>query len=121
MMDSVTYEYLKRLREPSYGFSRNRYFELLSTPQGMKAMRLHKFLLSLENDITKYSQEGRILFEKVKITPAEESSDVVRMEISYDNIKSKRVSFLSMEEFKILLSNPAIGPTLSKIWKRSLA
>ena len=49
MVDFVT-QAVRRLREDP-GFSRNRFYLALSSPEGRRALRIHRHLRSLERDL----------------------------------------------------------------------
>lgn len=50
-MRRFVYQIVERLADPGGGLSRNRNFELFSTPAGKRALKLHRHLRSLEQDL----------------------------------------------------------------------
>ena len=83
---------VQRLRERP-GFSRNRHFGALSSPEGRRALRVHRHLRSLE----------RALREGIPVA-VEREGDRVRLELHQGRVR--RVAFLSAEEFRMLRESP---------------
>jgi hypothetical protein len=97
MADFVT-RVLLRLREDP-GFSRNRHFLALSSPEGQRALRVHRHLRSLERDLA----EGHA---------ATVSHDDARVRIVLRGKRSSRIAWLTRAEYRILLTNPAVRAAL---------
>jgi len=83
---------VQRLRERP-GFSRNRHFGALSSPEGRRALRVHRHLRSLE----------RALGEGTPVA-VERDGDRVRLELNGTRVR--RVAFLSVDEFRLLRESP---------------
>ena len=81
------------------GFSRNRHFLALSSPEGRRAVRIARHLRSIETDLERgwparaEWREGRIL-----------------VTVAYRG--GSRAAWLSGAEFRMLLSNPAVRAAL---------
>jgi hypothetical protein len=91
---------VRRMRQDR-GFSRNRHFLALSSPEGRRAVRLHRHLLSLEADLARglpvrfEQQEGR-----------------VRVLVAYRD--GRRESWLTLAELRILGTNPLVRAALAE-------
>ena len=88
-----------RLREER-GFSRNRHFLTLSSPEGKRALRIHRQLRSIERDLSRASS-----------ATVDRAADRVRL-----TLRSKsgwRTSWLTQAEFRILCSNPIVRAALN--------
>jgi hypothetical protein len=97
-MDAFVERVVRRLRsEP--GFSRNRHFIAFSSPEGRRALRIHRHLRSIERDLAAGSAFtlGR---------------DRDRIELTLRSHRGKRTAFLSSSEFRILCSNPLVRSAL---------
>lgn len=87
-----------RLREQP-GFSRNRHFAAFSSPEGRRALRIHRHLRSLE----------RALAEGAAVTVAREG-DRVRLTLAGRSVR--RVAFLGAMEYRLLCRDPATRAAL---------
>ena len=91
---------VRRMREDS-GFSRNRHFLALSSPEGRRAVRIARHLRSIEQDLAKgwpvrvESRDGR-----------------VRVTVAYRG--GSREAWLSEAEYRMLLANPATRAALGE-------
>jgi hypothetical protein len=91
---------VRRMREDS-GFSRNRHFLALSSPEGRRAVRIARHLRSIERDVEKgwparvERRDGRVL-----VTVAYRSGH--------------RSAWLSGTEYRMLLDNPAVRAALGE-------
>ncbi|MFO0583209.1 MAG: hypothetical protein U0229_13140 [Anaeromyxobacter sp.] len=91
---------VERLRSDP-GFSRNRFFLALSSPEGKEALRIHRHLRSIERDlargwsVTAAREEGRV---RVELTGA----------------KSRRTSYLTGAEFRLLCQSPEVRAALGE-------
>jgi hypothetical protein len=77
------------------GFSRNRFYLALSSPEGRRALRIHRHLRSLERDLS----AGRLA------TVAQEPQ---RVRLTLQGRRSRRVAWLTRAEFRILRDHPAL-------------
>jgi hypothetical protein len=96
-MRDFVYKLVQRLSEPDSGLSRNRQFELLSSPAGARARRLYNHLRSLAADA---EQQGACL-------AVDRTSDgwLVRLELPAR--KLKRSAALTDEDVQIISREPA--------------
>ncbi len=97
-MDDFVERVVRRLRsEPS--FSRNRHFAAFSSPEGRRALRIHRHLRSIERDLSAGStatlEDGR-----------------GTVQITLRSKRGKRTAFLTPSEFRILLTNPLVRSAL---------
>ncbi len=92
---------LQRLREDR-AFSRNRHYLALSSPEGKRAMRIHRHLRSLERDL---SQAG------VAATVTREAE---RVRLTLRGQRLSRTAWLTRAEFRILCGNPRVAALLGE-------
>jgi hypothetical protein len=97
MTDFVT-RAVQRLREDPR-FSRNRHFLALSSPEGRRALRIHRHLRSLEGDLASGSS-ARVAHE----------AERVRLELR--GKRGSRVAWLTRSEFRLLCGSPAVRAAL---------
>lgn len=97
MVDFVT-QAVRRLREDP-GFSRNRFFPTLSSPEGRRALRIHHHLRSLERDV----------LAGLAATVAHEAE---RVRLTLQGRRSRRIAWLSRWEFRLLCTHPAVRAAL---------
>lgn len=89
---------VRRMREDR-AFSRNRHFLALSSPEGRRAMRIHRQLRSLESDLRRgYPAHVERCEERVCIT------------IQYR--RGNRVAWLTAGEFRLLCTSPIVRAAL---------
>ncbi len=94
-MASFLQRLLERLREDR-AFSRNRHYLALSSPEGKRALRIHRHLRSLERDL---SRDG------VAATVTREAE---RIRLTLRGRRLQRTAWLSRAEFLVLCGNPAV-------------
>ncbi len=87
-----------RLREES-GFSRNRHYPALSSPEGRKALRIHRHLRSLERDLgggcpVRVEQEAERVCLRLRVR------------------SGWRVAYLTPGEFRLLCTSPVVRAAL---------
>lgn len=99
MSDFVT-RAVQRLREDA-AFSRNRHFLALSSPEGQRALRIHRHLRSLERDVS----------AGAKLTVAREPE---RVRLTLRGARCSRVAWLTRQEFRLLCGNPAVRAALGE-------
>jgi hypothetical protein len=97
MADFVT-QAVRRLREDP-GFSRNRFFAALSSPEGRRAMRIHRHLRSLERDLADGCQAS--------VEPGPE-----RIRLTLRGRRGQRTAFLTRAEWRLLCADPAVRAAL---------
>ncbi len=93
---------LERLREDR-GFSRNRHYLALSSPEGKRALRIHRHLRSLERDL---SQAG------VDATVTREAE---RIRLTLRGRRLSRTAWLTRAEFRLLCGNPEVRARLGVV------
>lgn len=108
MADFVERAVLRLRQEP--GFSRNRHFATFSSPEGKKAMRIHRHLRSIERDLS-----GGWTAEVEKGAAAGENGPArICLVLRCRKGKGSRVAYLTESEFRILCTSPivraALGP-----------
>ena len=97
-MDAFVERVVRRLRtEPS--FSRNRHFIAFSSPEGRRALRIHRHLRSIERDLSSGS------------TATVDHGDG-RVEVRLRSKRGQRTAFLTPSEFHILCTNPIVRSAL---------
>lgn len=97
-MDFVERVVLRLRAEP--GFSRNRHFAALSSPEGRRALRLHRHLRSIERDLASGAA-------------ASAGRDGERVRITLAGKRSRRTAWLSAAEFRLLCAaSPAARAAL---------
>ena len=97
MLDFVA-RMVARLRADP-GFSRNRHHAALSSPEGRRAMRVHRHLRSLERDIT-----------AARAAVVERGPDRIRLEVH--GRRATRTAFLTPAEFRLLCASPGVRAAL---------
>jgi hypothetical protein len=90
-----------RLRQES-GFSRNRHFLALSSPEGRRALRIHRHLRSIEKDLS-----GGCVAE------VERQDERVCLTLRGKR-GTLRIAFLSLAEFRILCTSPIVRAALGE-------
>jgi hypothetical protein len=81
-----------RLREQP-GFSRNRHFEAFSSPEGRRALRIHRHLRSLERTL---AERG----------PVEVEREGQRYRLTFAGRSVRRVAYLTPAELRLLCRSP---------------
>lgn len=92
---------VQRLREDP-GFSRNRHFLALSSPEGRRALRIHRHLRSLERDLRAGSAA----------TVAREAD---RFRLTLRGRLGARIAYLTRAEFRLLCGSPAVRTALGDV------
>jgi hypothetical protein len=87
-----------RLREDP-GFSRNRYYLALSSPEGRRALRIHRHLRSLERDLAGGAA-------------ASVAREAERVRLTLRGRRGSRTSWLTRAEFRLLCGSPAVRAAL---------
>ena len=97
MADFVT-RAVERLRSDP-GFSRNRHYLALSSPEGRRALRIHRHLRSLERDLERgcAATVGRVA-ERIRLVRRGQ--------------RSSRVAYLTRAEFRLLCTSPIVRAAL---------
>ncbi len=91
-MDDFVARVIRRLRQEP-GFSRNRHFLAFSSPEGKRALRIHRHLRSIENDLSRGCEAS------LERTPD-------RVALTLRSKSSVRTAWLTEDEFRILCTSP---------------
>jgi hypothetical protein len=97
-MDAFVERVVRRLRDEP-GFSRNRHFLAFSSPEGRRALRIHRHLRSIERDLWAGST-----------ATVDHGAD--RVQLTLRSRGRQRTAFLTASEYRILLSNPLVRSAL---------
>jgi hypothetical protein len=89
---------VQRLREDP-GFSRNRHTIALSSPEGRRALRIHRHLRSLERDLA----AG---------VAASVTREAGRFRLTLRTPRASRTAWLTRAEFRLLCDSPAVRAAL---------
>jgi hypothetical protein len=91
---------VERLRSDA-GFSRNRFFLALSSPEGRRALRIHRHLGSIERDLASGHEA----------TVAPEDG---RVRLDLRGPRGSRTAYLSRAEFRLLCQSPVVRAALGE-------
>jgi hypothetical protein len=89
---------VRRLREDP-GFSRNRHTLALSSPEGRRALRIHRHLRSIERDLAAGAR-------------ASVTRDAERFRLTFRGARGSRTAWLTRAEFRLLCGSPAVRAAL---------
>lgn len=98
-MEAFVERVVRRLREEP-GFSRNRHFLAFSSPEGKRALRIHRHLRSIERDLSRGSS-----------AMVQKSESQVRLTLRSRN--GLRTAYLSLAEYRLLCTNPIVRAALA--------
>ena len=99
MIDFVERAVLRLREEP--GFSRNRHFAAFSSPEGRRALRIHRHLRSIERDLSGGCSASAI-----------HEADRVRLDLV--GTRGRRSAWLTRSEYRILLMSPIARAALGE-------
>lgn len=105
-MTRLVYRIVQRLRDPTRPLSRNRYLATFESPEGGRALSIHRRMASLEAQILEGGEPERIRIERCA------SDGGVRLELDLPRVRASRTTWLSSEELEILLESPRVGALL---------
>ena len=91
-MEDFVARVIRRLRQEP-GFSRNRHFLAFSSPEGKRALRIHRHLRSIETDLSRGC-----------VATLERTED--RVAVTLRSKWSVRTAWLTEDEFRILCTSP---------------
>src|SRR5512138_2519759 len=97
MADFVTRVVLRLRAEP--GFSRNRHYLALSSPEGRRALRIHRHLRSLERDLAAGAA-------------ATVTREAERVRLTLRGRRGSRTAWLTRAEFRLLCGSPQVRAAL---------
>lgn len=106
-MDELTLRIVSRLREEPSSLSRNRNYVTFEEPEARRALQVVRFLGSLEKDILEGRACGPVEVLRLGNGPR------WQIKLVFPLLKGTRTSYLSEEEYDLLLENPAIRRTLA--------
>lgn len=92
---------VERLRDDP-GFSRNRHFLALSSPEGRRALRIHRHLRSLERDLSAGAA-------------ASVAREAERIRLTLRGHRGSRTAWLTRAEFRLLLGSPVARAALGEL------
>jgi hypothetical protein len=102
------YSIVERLRDQPKDSSRNKQFFNFSDPTALRALRIHRHLRALEDEILDPTVKRTI---SVFLDP---KSDQIILSIRNDEIHCSRVAYLTQEEYTFLRQNRDIARILRK-------
>lgn len=97
-MEDFVERVVRRLREEP-GFSRNRHYLAFSSPEGRRALRIHRHLRSIERDLSRGSRAS-----------VERQAARVRLTLRVPG--GQRTAWLTEDEFRILCTSPLVRAAL---------
>lgn len=97
-MDPFVERVVRRLRKER-GFSRNRHFFAFSSPEGKRALRIHRHLRSIERDLSDGSR-------------ASVEHEAARVRLTLSSKAGRRTAWLTHDEFRILCMSPMVRAAL---------
>jgi hypothetical protein len=89
--------------------SRNRHFDAFADPVGWHALRSTRQLRSLARDIVEQGRRG----QSVRVESLGGEGQGVRIALRFDRIRAKRWTYLSQEEYELLLDQEAVRRVLA--------
>jgi len=108
---NLTYKIVRRLfRDDDVSFSRNKNFEAYDDPMVRRAVRLYHHLESVERDLLSLASGGAASLEGV-----ERHDDRMVVRLQFHDEEARRVSFLSMTDWQLLLENPDVRELLDDL------
>jgi hypothetical protein len=90
---------VQRLREDP-GFSRNRHYLALSSPEGRRALRTHRHLRSIERDLAAGAS-------------ASVAAEAERVRLTLRGRRGTRTAWLTRAEFRLLCGSAAVRAVLA--------
>ena len=103
-MKRLVYRIVERLRDPDHPLSRNRNYATFEAPDGQAALRINRQISSLERSILGDGEP-----ESLRVS---NGGDRVRIDVKMPRVHAHRTTFLSPDEFELLLRSPSVGPLL---------
>jgi hypothetical protein len=108
-MDPFVRRLIERMHDPSAPLTRNRHFHTFDTPEGKRALKTSRRLLSLQKDILACRKEGRL----AKVSASKNATGAHRLELSLERIKGRRTALLEEDEFELLTQLPGVREALA--------
>ena len=102
-------ELVARMRRD--GFSRNRNFDRFADAEGARALRVWRYLHSLEQDLAALGPRvGSGV--RLRVEPREEGGRRITIEVP--GVRSRRVAMVSAEEYELLREHPDARAVLDR-------
>ena len=109
-MDPFVRKLVLRLFDEGAPLSRNRHFHTFDSPEGKQAMRISRRLKALQLDIAKCRQAGGAS----QVVATRDPEGVVKVEITLENLRSRRLTTLDEMEFELLRALPGVSEALEQ-------
>ena len=111
------YLIIEKLRKYPKENTKNKRKYNFKDPTALRALRIHRHLRALENDILEHGQNGN--GKRAISLKRDSKSDQVVISIKNDEVHCCRVAYLSLLEFSILRKNRKVANVLRrcKAWK----
>ena len=117
-MDELTQRIVARLREDPGSLSRNRNFLTFEEPAARRALQLVRYLEGLERDILEHGRTAQAAAAPGQPTEIEirrtTGERQVRIVLVFPLLRGTRTSFLTQQEFDLLLENPEVRRALAR-------
>ena len=111
----LTFKIVRRLlRDDDVSFSRNQNFEAYEDPKVKRAVRIYRHLSSVEDDLLELEPGGGVELEAV-----ERDEGRVVVKLSFAEGGGQRVSFLTPQEWELLLENDRVTDILERLMERA--
>jgi hypothetical protein len=102
------YGIVEKLRAQPQETSRSKKMYNFSDPTALRALRIHRHLRALENDILEHGKNRAVSLA------AAEGTDQIVISIRNDEVHCCRVAYLSPREFRLLRQNRKVANVLRK-------
>ena len=111
------YLIIEKLRKYPKENTKNKRKYNFKDPTALRALRIHRHLRALENDILEHGQNGN--GKRAISLQRDSDTDLVVISIKNDEVHCCRVAYLSKLEFSILRKNRKVANVLRKCkaWK----
>jgi hypothetical protein len=107
-MDPFVRRLIERLHDPARPLSRNRHFHTFQTPEGQRALKTSRRLLSLRKDILACRGEGG----SIAVLSAGGEEGERRVELRLARIRGKRSAVVTADELELLVQLPGVREAL---------
>lgn len=106
----LTHKIVRRLlRDDDVSFSRNKNFEAHEDAMVKRAVRIYRHLRSIEDDLLA-AESGAVELEAVHLDDPQ-----VTVRLSYPSSGAQRESFLTAQEWDLLLESDRVAETLRRL------
>ncbi len=107
-MDLFVRRLVERLHDPGQPLTRNRHFHTFETPEGRLALKVARRLRGLQRDILRCAEDGG----GTQMSRDAQEHGEPRIEIRLALGRGTRTSYLSPDEFELLLRLPGVSLAL---------